>query len=171
MVKITNEFNNYYKDFKFNFTILKKDKKRHVYTLKEGVITFKVYLKEITCTLCNSIGSSINTCNLKKCKHIYYIYQKLYNVPYEELIYLWINNNHINILNNEKMVILDKDIECSICLEDAGGKYYNSEKIIHCLECGNFQHRLCLDKVKKQKKSNEIVCINCYTNWLPNWMK
>ena len=36
-------------------------------------------------------------CDIKKCYHIYELFRKYYNIS-ELLPFLWINNNHIKIL-------------------------------------------------------------------------
>ena len=38
------------------------------------------------------------------------------------------------------MEILSNDVECPICLDDAGLDSYRENKVIHCLVCGKFYH-------------------------------
>lgn len=156
---MSNEFNNYLTKIHKNFTLVKKDFKKHKFTLKEGFITFTVDLKNINCSMCNT--KDLNICSLKKCSHIYRLFNELYNVPNDKLHFLWLNDNYKSILEKKEMTITDNDIECPICYEDATIK-----KNIHCLDCGKFYHVKCLEKSKKG-----IVCLICTNNWKPDWLK
>ena len=158
---MSKEFVDYINGFKDNSIIIRENSKKHKFKLKEGIITFDIDLKNINCVMCKNV----NTCSLKKCIHIYKIYEKVYKVPFNNLQFLWTNNNYLKVLKGEDMEILPNDIECPICLDDVGTQNYNYNKIIHCLDCGKFYHKLCLSKSNKG-----IVCLNCTNNWLPNWM-
>ena len=124
-------------------------------------MTFIVDLKNNNCSLCNNVS----TCSLKKCIHIYKLYCEVYNVDINKLQFLWINDNFKKIKNNEEIIIQPNDIECPICLDDAGLEGYNESKVIHCLDCGKFYHNKCLEKNKKGMK-----CLVCTNNWLPDWL-
>ena len=158
---MSKEFYEYMDGFKDDFIINKKHKKKHKYSIKKGFINFNINLINPDCPFCDKSS----TCSLKKCIHIYKIYNTVYNVPRDKLVFLWINDNYLKVLNNEKMVILPDDIECPICLENAGFNNYIKNKTIHCLDCGKFYHTKCLDKTKKGK-----VCLICTNNWLPEWL-
>ena len=80
--------------------------------------------------------------------------------------YLWINDNYLKILNKEEPIIQSNDIECPICLDDAGLENYDKYNVIHCLDCGKFYHVKCLKNAKKG-----IQCLICTSNWLPDWLK
>ena len=135
---------------------------QHTFKIKEGLVTFNVNLKNIDCSFCEKV----KFCNLKKCIHIYKIYHEIYGIPINMLQFLWTNNNYLRVLNDEKMIVKDIDTECLICLEDAGYTDYNPYKAIHCLDCGIFTHRKCLERSDKG-----IVCLNCLNDWIPKWMK
>ena len=155
---MSKEFSNYFKNLTDNFIILRKNKKKHIYRIKDGFINFDLDLKKTNCPICKTVS----TCNLKKCNHIYKLYQNEYNVPYEKLQFLWINDNYLRILENKEIIVQSKDTECSICLEDC----YNEIKIKHCLECGKFNHINCLTKANSLDE-----CLNCKQDGLPGWLK
>lgn len=159
---MSKEFKNYLSQRIIDFNIIKKNKKNHKFKVNEGYFTFEIDLKKTSCLKCNNN----NGCSLKKCYHIYKIYNSIYNIPFEKLQFLWINDNYLKVLDNKEIEIQPPDIECPICLEDAGSNDYNPNKVIHCLDCGKFYHINCLNKTKKG-----IVCLNCTNNWLPDWMK
>jgi hypothetical protein len=158
---MSKEFINYINGHKDKSIITRENLKKHKFKLTEGIMTFDVDLKLLNCVLCKNV----NTCSLKKCIHIYKLFEIVYKVPFDKLQYLWSNNNYLKVLNGEDMEILSNDVECPICLDDAGLDSYRENKVIHCLVCGKFYHTNCL------RKSNKgIVCLNCTNNWLPDWM-
>ena len=159
---MSKEFYNYYKNLLDNFTILRKNNKKHIYRIKDGILHFDIDLKKAECSMCKNV----KTCNLKKCVHIYKLFQNIYSVPYNYLQFLWINDNYLKVLKNEEIIIQSSDTECSICLEDAGLDGYNENKIKHCLDCGRFYHYKCLSKANIDKE-----CLNCKENGLPDWLK
>lgn len=158
---MSKEFCDYMNNLNGNFTITKIDSKKQICYIKDGFINFSIKLKKSTCPIC----PSSNSCCLKKCIHLYKIYLDSYNVPFNKLQFLWINDNHLRVLKKEEMIILPNDVECPICLDDAGSVDYNPRKVFHCLDCGKFFHINCLTKAKKGK-----VCLNCTSNGMPDWM-
>tara|TARA_B100000927_G_C16285980_1_gene397499 strand:+ start:242 stop:727 length:486 start_codon:yes stop_codon:yes gene_type:complete len=158
---MSKEFCDYINNLNYNFIITRQDTKKHKFSLKQGIINFKIDLKNGICPIC----PKINICSLKKCAHLYKIFEEVYNVPFEKLQYLWTNDNYKKVLNKEEMIILDNDIECPICLEDAGKIGYDRHKVIHCLDCGKFAHSKCLIK-----SNRGIKCLICTSNWLPDWL-
>ena len=48
---------------------------------------------------------NVATCNLKKGVHIYKIFQNIYDVPYNYLQFLWINDNYLKVLKNEEIIM------------------------------------------------------------------
>ena len=159
---MSKEFIEHIKNINGNISIVKKDFKKLKFKIKEGFTTFIVDLKNNECSFCEKVSS----CSLKKCVHIYKLYYELYKLNAEDLQFLWINDNYKKVKNNEEMIIQSTDIECPICLDDAGGNKYNKSKVIHCLDCGKFYHINCLEKAKKG-----IKCLICTNNWLPNWLE
>jgi len=158
---MSNEFNTYLNISNNNFIILKVNKKKTIFTIKDGYFKFKVDLKNLSCTFCKNVSE----CSLKKCKHIYYIYSKEFKISKYLLQFLWVNNNYINILEGKDMVIEEDDTHCPVCLDDSSKECSNFDKIVHCLDCGKFYHKNCLMKTKKK-----LVCLICGNNWKPNWM-
>jgi|TARA_B100000524_G_scaffold237794_1_gene126767 hypothetical protein len=159
---MSKEFKNFIKKKESNFISIKNNKKKHIYKIKDGYFTFDINLENPSCILCNSSKG----CSLKKCYHLYKLLNLHYNISFDNLQFLWINDNYIKALNNQKLEIQSIDLECPICLEIAWSEKYNPNKTIHCLDCGKFYHIDCLNKTKKG-----IVCLNCNNDWLPQWMK
>tara|TARA_B110000858_G_C17770759_1_gene459471 strand:- start:95 stop:559 length:465 start_codon:yes stop_codon:yes gene_type:complete len=148
------QFYLYYNSIKKPFIILKENKSKTQFTLKEKHFKFKVNLKEITCTLC----PKKKLCDIKKCYHIYELFRKYYNVSEDLLPFLWINNNHINLLKNDKLQIDENDIECPICLESTYIINKPNKKIIQCMNCNKYYHSKCINKIKNK------ICQICFTN-------
>mgnify|MGYP006095307667 FL=1 len=151
---MSKDFIDYYYKNKKNFTITKKDKNKCIFILKEGLFKFKVNLKNLTCSFCKTT----KLCNLKKCNHIYQLFNIIYNVPVDLLEFLWKNNNSNRILNGEELKIYENDTECMICLDDIF-KNCNYNKVTSCLLCGKYYHTKCLRRCK------EFICLNCNNNW------
>tara|TARA_B100001287_G_C22538729_1_gene461047 strand:- start:374 stop:856 length:483 start_codon:yes stop_codon:yes gene_type:complete len=159
---MSNEFKNYINDMKMNLLILKTNKNKTIYTMKEGFFKFTVDIKNLKCSYCNEVKK----CSLKKCKHLYYIFKNIYNINTHKLQFLWMNDNHNNVIKGKELVFEEDDINCPICLEDASSENINFNKVIHCLDCGKFYHKDCLKKAK-----GEYVCLICTNNWKPDWLK
>ena len=148
------QFYLYYNSIKKPFMILKENKSKTLFTLKEKNFKFKVNLKEVTCTMC----PKTKLCDIKKCYHIYELFRKYYNISEELLPFLWINNNHIKLLENDKLQIDENDIECPICLETTDIIDKPNKKIVQCLNCNKYYHSKCINKIKN------TICQNCFTN-------
>lgn len=148
------QFYKYYNDIKKNFNILKENKSKTIFTIKENNFKFKVDLKKLTCTVC----PKKKLCEIKKCNHIYQLYSKYYDISDILLPFLWINDNYLKILNNKEMIIQEKDIECPICLDNTDIIKKANKNIIHCLNCNKYYHKKCINKLKKNK------CPTCFYN-------
>ena len=169
---MSKEFNDYINSCIVNFNkfkILKKNKKNTVYTMAEGIgmfqMKFNVNVKELSCTMCKSVKE----CSLKKCRHLYYIFYNDYGVQKYDLQFLWINDNYKRVLEGEKMIFEEDDLNCPVCLDDSTSCFLDFNKITHCLDCGKFYHTKCLKEACKNK--NEVKCLICTNNWKPEWMK
>ena len=145
------QFYLYYNSINKPFTILKENKSKTKFTLKQNNYKFKVDLKKIQCTMC---PNKMN-CQVKKCFHIYELFSKYFQISNELLPFLWVNDNHLNAINNQPLDIQDKDLECPICLESTDIINTPNKKITHCLECNKYYHQKCINKTKKS------VCPNC----------
>tara|TARA_Y100000389_G_C17285073_1_gene425012 strand:+ start:349 stop:828 length:480 start_codon:yes stop_codon:yes gene_type:complete len=145
------QFYLYYNSINKPFTILKENKSKTKFTLKQNNYKFKVDLEKIQCTMC---PDKMN-CQVKKCFHIYELFSKYFQISNELLPFLWVNDNHLNAINNQPLDIQDKDLECPICLESTDIIKTPNKKIIHCLECNKYYHRKCINKTKKSE------CPNC----------
>ena len=139
---MSNEFNNYLTKIHKNFTLVKKDFKKHKFTLKEGFITFTVDLKNINCSMCNT--KDLNICSLKKCSHIYRLFNELYNVPNDKLHFLWLNDNYKSILEKSPLEIAAKKHELIA---------YKHEGFWQCMDTKRDKDNL--EKTLKQKKKFE----------------
>ena len=155
---MSKDFINYYYKNKKNFNIVKENKKKDNYMLKEGIFKFNVNLKKLTCGLCKTK----NLCHLKKCHHIYQLYNTIYQIPINSLEFLWKNDNYINVLKGKEIVINEKDTECVICLDDVF-ETGNYDKITTCLSCGKYYHTKCLRRCKK------FICLNCKKDLINNF--
>lgn len=149
------QFYKYYNNIKKNFIILKENKSKTLFTLKENNLKFKVDLKNVTCTMC----SKKKLCDIKKCIHIYDLYHKYYNVSDILLPFLWLNDNYLNIINNKKIIINEKDTECPICLDSTEIIKKANRNIIHCLNCNKYYHKKCINKLKNK------TCPTCFTQF------
>jgi hypothetical protein len=147
------QFHLYYNDIKKQFIVLKENKSKTIFTLKENNFKFKVNLEKLTCTMCSKKRLS----EIKKCNHIYQLYHQYYNISILLLPFLWINDNYLKVLNNKEIEINDKDTECLICLENTEIINKPNKKIIHCLNCNKYYHSKCINKIKNKK------CQNCFT--------
>ena len=145
------QFYEYYNSIKKPLNIIKINKKKHIYFLKEGIINFSVKLKQLDCQLC----SKKKECDLKKCNHIYQLFNQYYNINEYLLQFLFINDNYKKALKNEELIIEEKDLECPICLENTEIINKPDNKIINCLNCNKFYHRKCLNKTNKK------ICYIC----------
>ena len=149
------QFYKYYNNIKKEFMIIKENKSKTVFTIKENNFKFKVNLKNVTCTMC----TKKKLCEIKKCNHIYQLFNKYYNISDILLPFLWINNNHLKIINKENIQIDEKDIECPICLDSTEIIKKANRNIIHCLNCNKYYHKKCVNKLKGTK------CPICYNNF------
>ena len=154
-IDISNEFYEYIN--KLNFTRishykLKRNKKKYLFGIKDGIFNFKVNLKNFSCSLCKNNKQ----CSLKKCKHIYYILMKIYKLTPIELMFIGINNNIENVIENKEIKITEEDLECPICIDNMFQYNLPNNKRLHCLNCGKFYHTKCYRKLKDNK------CVNCF---------
>jgi hypothetical protein len=145
------QFYNYFNSIKKPLNVIKINKKKHIYYLKEGIINFSVKLKQLDCQLC----SKKKECDLKKCNHIYQLFNEYYNIDEYLLQFLFINDNYKKALKNEELNIDEKDLECPICLENTEIIKRPNNKIINCLNCNKFYHNKCLNK------TNKNICYIC----------
>jgi len=151
---MSEQFLKYYKSIKKNFYIIKKNNNKKIYKIRDGRIVFSVDLKNIKCGLCDNTS----LCELKKCNHIYQLFNTEFNVPEEKLEFLWKNDNHARVLDGEEIVLKEEDLDCVICLEFVFDK--NSyKKRICCLNCGKYYHHKCLNRC------NKFECLNCKNDW------
>ncbi len=149
------QFHIYYQKIKKDFLIIKENKSKTIFTLKEKNFKFKVNLKDVTCSMCHIKRLS----EIKKCNHIYQLYNKYYNISILLLPFLWINDNHYKVLNHQEIEINEIDTECPICLEDTEIVQKANKKIIHCLNCNKYYHKKCINKMKGNK------CLTCFSNF------
>ena len=149
------QFYIYYNEIKKNFIVLKEKKSKTVFTLKENNFKFKVNLKNLTCSMCSKKRLS----EIKKCNHIYQLYNQYYDISILLLPFLWINDNHHKVLNHKDIEINEKDTECPICLEDTEIIKKANKNIIHCLNCNKYYHKKCINKMKGNK------CPTCFSNF------
>lgn len=154
-IDISKEFNDYLNNLNFakiSHYKLKRNKNKYLFGIKDGIFNFKVNLKIFSCCLCKDH----NQCSLKKCKHIYYILIKIFKLKPVELMFIGINNNIENVIENKEIKINEEDLECPICIEnifECNLPYY---KKLQCLNCGKFYHSKCYRKLKDNK------CVNCF---------
>ena len=149
-IQTSDGFYNYLNQLKLSGITIKQ-KTKYIYTIKDGYYNFNINLKKLNCFLCKNY----KTCSLKKCKHIYLILFKFFKLSNAELMFLWINDNFKNIIEQKEMVIKIQDLECLICIDNVFKKYTKIKQIIHCLNCGKFFHQKCYQKTFSNK------CVNC----------
>ena len=139
-------------DIFYNYYIKKIDdvkhititKKKNALNVKDGLITFS--LKTLNeCTICGFF----NLCDYRKCNHIYAVLINHYKLSYNDLFYLWKNDNYENLINNKPFDYSPE--ECTICLDVINYK----NKYVHCLNCGICYHSKCINRCKDTK------CLNC----------
>ena len=145
---MSQQFYDYYNFIKKGFDILKSNKTKTIFRIKQHYYIFNVDLKNIKCDWCKDLP----LCNLKKCYHIYHLYEKIYKISPFDLEFLWKNDNYLKVIVGEDILFDEKDTECMICLEDTFPDY---TKLYCCLNCGTYYHIKCLRKMKKSK------CLNC----------
>ena len=141
-------FYKYYIDILKNIatlTIFKK--KKSTISIKDGFLSFNINLKNLNeCQCCGKF----KMCDYRKCKHIYFILVDYYKLTYNDLFFLWKNNNYEKLLKNETFDYSEE--ECSVCIDSI---FYNKQKYVHCLNCGVCYHSKCINKCKDTK------CLNC----------
>jgi len=80
-----------------------------------------------------------------------------------QLSLLWRDNNWNNFLNKNEITDDFSKEECGICLEEIKKNgYIQFKNIYQCLDCGNFSHTKCINKV------NEDHCLFCYKSSNPS---
>jgi hypothetical protein len=142
-------FYKYYSNLKNDFKkfIILKVKKNNIF-IKDGILNIKFNLNDLTkCSFCGNYKE----CDYRKCKHIYFILTRHYNLDFYDCFFVWKNNNYDKLINNENFDYSGE--ECGFCLDDIN---YDNYKIYNqCLNCGSCYHNKCF---KQFQKSN---CINC----------
>ena len=58
------------------------------------------------------------------------IFLNIYNINTHKLQFLWMNDNHNNVIKGKELVFEEDDINCPICLEDASSENINFNKVI-----------------------------------------
>lgn len=153
--------NSFYKQICIMQIFINK-KKKNIFKIKEGIMNLIVTMKadNITCTWCHNPKQ----CSLKKCKHIYFVLMKHFDLSLDEICLLFRNDSWGKFFkDNTDLPKSYQDEDCGICLEEIEqNNYINFKKIYQCLDCGNFSHNKCLKQINKDH------CIFCYKDNNPN---
>ena len=156
--------NSFYKQISGMQIFVKTNKKKgkNIYKIKDGIVTVQIKLtaNNIICNWCQNPKQ----CSLKKCKHIYFLLMKHFDLSLNEICLLWRNDNWTTFFNdNSNLPKSYKDEDCGICLEEIEqDSYVNFKKFNQCLDCGNFTHHKCLKQINKNH------CIFCYKDNNPS---
>jgi hypothetical protein len=131
--------------------VIPHKKKKNMYTVKDGIISFTVDLNSINnpCKLC----CNYQECNIRRCTHYFSVLQYI-GIPEYTISLIGIDHNIIHLINNEELSVQDKDVECCICL-DTCWDFYGNSKIYQCLYCSKFYHTKCFEKTKS------VLCLHC----------
>ena len=137
-------FNQYYQNLSNKINNLDIKFRKNKFIIKDGIFT--IYISDIkTCSLCGDF----KLCDYFKCYHIYGILIKYYKLNYNQLFFLWKNDNYQKLLNKQEF---DYSMEeCIVCFDKIN--YY--KQFIQCTLCGICYHNKCINKCKDDK------CLNC----------
>lgn len=119
-------------------------KKKKKYLIKDGIMSFEYDLFK-PCKMCEKTKE----CSLKKCVHFYAVLQYL-NIPFEQMMFIGINDNLHNIFNNN-FTVHDSDMECVVCLDECWNSSMSINKVYQCLNCSKFLHTKCIARGKLTK--------------------
>lgn len=146
-----------------------KKSKPHLFFIKEGVITFNVFIDKLNCQ-CSTNDNCVTLCD-----HLLYILYDYYYISEFALSFLlesflkdefskYISQKlEINQLNSKlesKIQNYFQHQECGICLVSLSAKCYKFE-LYQCDKCKNYVHQRCMNQWLDKNKYKHKGCIYC----------
>ena len=142
------------------------------FTVKDGIIKFDVTLStNPKCNMCNRIHQA-NT-DLYRCRHIYYILIRHYQMSDVVLTFLWREPVFETFLTEsdspDRNRILEdtiydelSDDECCICLESYTDNVFQNQNIHQCVRCYKCVHLKCYETWRaSQRQATTRDCAHC----------